>query len=130
MKLAPSPFEMIRNGKKTIELRLYDEKRKSISNGDRITFVNTDDDNDLLRVKVENMFVFNSFEELYKKLPLLECGYTENDVGYSCAMKSHFRKFGNQMSGSGNHLCEFTRVMFYLGRIPHAWICHAQHQCL
>lgn len=21
---------------------------------------------------------------------------------YSCAMKSHFRKFGNQMSGSGN----------------------------
>lgn len=30
--------------------------------------------------KVENMFVFNSFEELYKKLPLLECGYTENDV--------------------------------------------------
>lgn len=25
---------------------------------------------------------------------------------YSCAMKSHFRKFGNQMSGSGNHLCE------------------------
>lgn len=80
MKLAPSPFEMIRRGKKTIELRLYDEKRKSISNGDRITFVNTDDDNDLLRVKVENMFVFNSFEELYKKLPLLECGYTENDV--------------------------------------------------
>ena len=37
--------------------------------------------------------------------------------GYSCAMKSHFRKFGNQMSGSGNHLCEFTRVMFYLDRV-------------
>lgn len=30
MKLKPSPFEMIRSGKKTIELRLYDEKRKSI----------------------------------------------------------------------------------------------------
>lgn len=43
---------------------------------------------------------------------------------YSCAMKSHFRKFGNQMSGSGNHLCEFTRVMFYLDRISRAWICH------
>ena len=45
-------------------------------------------------------------------------------VEYSCAMKSHFRKFGNQMSGSGNHLCEFTRVMFYLDRISRAWICH------
>lgn len=49
---------------------------------------------------------------------------------YSCAMKSHFRKIGNQMSGSGNHLCEFTRVMFYLDRIPLASICHVQHQCL
>jgi len=49
---------------------------------------------------------------------------------YSCAMKSHFRKIGNQMSGSGNHLCEFTRVMFYLDRIPLASICHVQDQCL
>lgn len=31
-------------------------------------------------VVVENLFVFNSFDELYKNLPLLECGYTENDV--------------------------------------------------
>ena len=51
-------------------------------------------------------------------------------TGYSCTMKSHFRKFGNQMSGSGNHLCEFTRVMLYLDHIPHAWTFHAQHQCL
>ncbi len=49
---------------------------------------------------------------------------------YSCAMKSHFRKIENQMSGSGNHLCEFTRVMFYLDRIPLASICHVQYQCL
>ncbi len=47
---------------------------------------------------------------------------------HSCAMKSHFRKFGNQMSGSGNHLCEFTRAVFYLGHTPPAWTCHAQHQ--
>ena len=49
---------------------------------------------------------------------------------YSCAMKSHFRKFGNQMSGSGNHLCEFTRAVFYLDHTPPAWTCHAQHQYL
>lgn len=49
---------------------------------------------------------------------------------YSCAMKSHFRKFGNQMSESGNHLCEFTRAVFYLGHTPPAWTCHAQHQYL
>lgn len=54
----------------------------------------------------------------------------QGQIEYSCAMKSHFRKFGNQMSGSGNHLCEFTRVVFYLSHTPPAWTCHAQHQYL
>ena len=30
---------------------------------------------------------------------------------YSCAMKSHFRKFGNQMSGSGNHLYNHASLL-------------------
>lgn len=30
---------------------------------------------------------------------------------YSCAMKSHFRKFGNQMSGSRNHLCNYASLL-------------------
>lgn len=45
-------------------------------------------------------------------------------------MKSHFRKFGNQMSRSGNYLCEFTRKVLYLSHIPSAWTCRAQDQCL
>ena len=52
MKLNPSPFEKIRTGSKTIELRLYDEKRRAISVGDTITFVNTEDANDTLCVCV------------------------------------------------------------------------------
>ena len=36
--------------------------------------------------------------------------FPEN-VEYSCAMKSHFRKFGNQMSGSGNHLCNYASLL-------------------
>jgi len=34
MKLYPEPFQMIADGRKTIELRLYDEKRKKIKAGD------------------------------------------------------------------------------------------------
>lgn len=30
MKLNPEPFDKIASGKKTIELRLYDEKRKTV----------------------------------------------------------------------------------------------------
>ena len=32
-------------------------------------------------------------------------------IEYSCAMKSHFRKFVNQMSGSGNHLCNYASLL-------------------
>ena len=50
MNLNPSPLKLIREGKKTIELRLLDEKRKGISVGDTIVFVNTEDENDILSV--------------------------------------------------------------------------------
>jgi len=80
MNLHPSPMKMIKEGKKTIELRLYDEKRKQISIGDKIKFVNSKDDTDSLMVIVEDLFIFDSFEELYNSLPLLECGYTEEDI--------------------------------------------------
>ena len=35
-------------------------------------------------------------------------------VEYFCAMKSHFRKFGNQMSGSGNHLCNYASLLAFI----------------
>lgn len=43
--------------------------------------------------------------------PDCECKVFMEDLEYSCAMKSHFRKFGNQMSGSGNHLCKYTSLL-------------------
>ena len=79
MQLQPSPFEMIRNGTKTIELRLFDEKRKKIRTGDTILFTNTES-KETLEVKVLELLVFDSFETLYSRLPLTECGYTEEDI--------------------------------------------------
>ena len=79
MQLHPAPFEMIKDGKKTIELRLYDEKRRKIRVGDTILFTNTAT-GEMLDVNVLNLSVFDSFEKLYKELPLLECGYTEDDI--------------------------------------------------
>ena len=38
MKLNESPFERIKNGTKTIEFRLYDEKRRQVKIGDKIEF--------------------------------------------------------------------------------------------
>lgn len=80
MKLNPSPFEMIKSGQKTIELRLYDDKRQLIKIGDEIIFTNTATE-ETIHTQVLNLHRFDSFAELYKSLPLLNCGYTSEDVG-------------------------------------------------
>ena len=79
MNLNPVPFGMIRSGRKTIELRLFDEKRQKIKVGDGITFMNTETGEQLTKT-VKALHRFDSFEALYNALPLLQCGYTEADV--------------------------------------------------
>jgi len=80
MKLQPSPFEMIKSGKKTFELRLFDEKRKAVKIGDKIVFTNISN-GETLCAAVTGLHRFTSFEELYGSLPLLQCGYTPDNVG-------------------------------------------------
>ena len=101
MNLNPSPFEMIRSGIKTIELRLYDEKRQKIKVGDSITFINTENSEDKLQAKVIALHLFESFGELYKSLPLLRCGYTEEDVHTASPedMETYYSKEKQQLYG-------------------------------
>jgi len=79
MKLNSTPFEMIKSGEKTIELRLFDEKRQKIKVGDKIVFTDntTGETHNTTVVKLHR---FNTFNELYKSLPLLKCGYTTENV--------------------------------------------------
>ena len=76
-------FFVVRDGRKTIELRLYDEKRKLISVGDTIKFINTEDSNDTL-----------SATELYMHLPLLKCGYNDENINVASPddMKIYYSK--------------------------------------
>ncbi len=79
MRLDPEPFRMIKSGQKTIELRLYDEKRRRIAVGDTIAFTETET-GEKLCVAVTALHVFPSFDELYRALPLTQCGYTEAEL--------------------------------------------------
>ena len=79
MRLNPSPFEMIKSGQKTIELRLFDEKRRQLKIGDDIVFTDTATGETLCK-RVAGLHRFDSFDELYNSLPLLKCGYTEENV--------------------------------------------------
>ena len=79
MNLDYLPFEMIKSGQKTIELRLNDEKRQLIKIGDKIVFTNTNT-KEKLTVTVIKLHKFETFNELYDSLPLLKCGYTDSDL--------------------------------------------------
>ncbi|HEX2947878.1 MAG TPA: ASCH domain-containing protein [Clostridia bacterium] len=79
MRLLPGPFELIRSGSKTVEIRLYDEKRRKIGIGDIITFRKLPEEKELLRVEVEELYPRKTFEELYGSLPFEAFGC----AGYS-----------------------------------------------
>ena len=108
MKLNSEPFDMIKQGQKTIELRLNDEKRRQVQVGDQIIFEHSNDLTQTIQVDVIALHPFPSFEELYQTLPLLECGYTSNNVEaaspedmeahYSLEQQAHYGVLGIEIS--------------------------------
>lgn len=73
MKLKESPFERIKNGTKTIEFRLYDEKRRKIKIGDEIKFSKLPDLQEQLVVEVLDIYIAENFEKLFSEI------YTEEN---------------------------------------------------
>lgn len=63
MKLQEDPFERIKNGTKTVEFRLYDEKRRTIQIGDEIEFSKLPELQEKLLVKAKSMNRFYTPEQ-------------------------------------------------------------------
>ena len=80
LNLQPQPFAMIAEGLKTIELRLYDEKRSQIRVGDTLVFVHTDDSSRTLTATVTALHRFPDFAALYAALPPERCGYLPEEI--------------------------------------------------
>lgn len=65
MHLFKEPFEWICIGEKTIEVRLYDEKRRGIQIGDTIRFEELPENKEEIMCKVIGLSRFGSFKELF-----------------------------------------------------------------
>lgn len=63
-----SHLKKIKNRTKTIEFRLYDEKRQQIKVGDQIEFSKLPDLQEKLLVDVVELYKEDTFEKLFKKL--------------------------------------------------------------
>lgn len=70
MGLYETPYNSIRSRRKTVEVRLNDEKRRKISVGDTIEFIKVPDSNESLIVKVVGIRKFPTFKEMYESIPL------------------------------------------------------------
>lgn len=89
MKLHNDPFNLIKSGTKTIELRLNDLKRQKIKVGDLIEFTNRITDEKMV-VRVVDLIKFNSFSDLYKNFSKVSMGYGEDEDANPSDMELYY----------------------------------------
>lgn len=65
LKLATVPFDAIVSGQKTIESRLYDEKRRQVQIGDKIIFTNRENPDQAVTVEVIGLLRYKTFKDLF-----------------------------------------------------------------
>lgn len=100
MRLAAEPFEKIGREEKTIEIRLYDEKRKKIKVGDKIVFRLLSDESNVIITAVKALHRFNTFQELFSSDLFSKTGCGElsidsaTDFMYKFYSKEQEKEFG------------------------------------
>jgi len=91
MRLNNEPFNKIKEGTKTVELRLLDEKRKALRLGDKIIFTNRAN-NEKIDVVITNLFKADSFVPIYEKYSKVSIGYNEEDDAKPEDMEEYYSK--------------------------------------
>lgn len=106
MKLKTVPFKKIRNGSKTMELRLNDEKRQKVQVGDFIEFTCLDEPKQKIQTRVTALHRCSSFAELYSKIAKEKLGYDVNDMPEPAHMDEYYSKEEQERYGVlGIELC-------------------------
>ena len=118
MLLAEKPLNMIAAGQKTVEVRLYDEKRRKLNVGDTIKFFCREDESRFLIAKVTFLRRFATFEELYcselataagmGKMTATEAAESMYEY-YSREQEAHFGVLAIGLKVDTNSLCRKLR---------------------
>jgi ASC-1-like (ASCH) protein len=69
MRVLPNYFALLRSGNKRVEFRLFDEKRRRISVGDKVCFVCQTDPRESLPATVSQILHSRSFADLLNQVP-------------------------------------------------------------
>ncbi len=99
LRLNKEPFDNIKNGTKTIEMRLFDEKRQQYKVGDILIFKKRPEETEILKTKIINLHKYPNFKELYKNFNKTQLGYKENETAKPEDMESFYSKKEQQKYG-------------------------------
>lgn len=91
MKLYQSPFEKVKNGTKSIEIRLNDEKRQLLNVGDIISFTNTST-GEVVDTEIIALHKFKNFEQLYNSFDKEILGYLKDEKSSPEDMLEYYSK--------------------------------------
>lgn len=89
MHLNNEPFLAIKNGTKTIERRVNDEKRQKLNIGDIIEFINRKT-NEILTTEVVELHKFKTFAESYDNSDKISIGCTQEKVANQEEMSQYY----------------------------------------
>lgn len=91
--LHPDVFEIVRMGKKDVEVRINDEKRRKLKVGDTLVFLKRPNDDEEIRAKVIGLEYYDFFDTLvdnYDMERIYLSGYTKDE--YLDEMKRFYTK--------------------------------------
>ncbi len=96
LKLTTTPFNSIVSGKKSVESRLFDEKRQKIKLGDTIIFINRDDPAQTVKVQVIGLLHYKNFHDLFshndpKKFGGEDVEWLENQINEFYCLESQLK---------------------------------------
>jgi ASC-1-like (ASCH) protein len=80
MKLQPHPFDKIKEGTKTIEVRLFDEKRREIRLNDVIEFQREPERTETIRAEVIGLLNYKTFFDLINDFSATDFGDDDKEI--------------------------------------------------
>lgn len=111
MKLAPKWWELTAEGKKTTELRLYDEKRRLIDFNDIIRFCNTDTGGQFL-VSVRKVVPAQTFKYIIDD-ESLEHQHNHRDARFGVSKEEMLKEIKKIYPGRTGRVCAIYFSLFH-----------------
>lgn len=115
MKLYDEPFALVKSGKKKIEVRCNDEKRKLLKVGDTVVFYKQSNPSEKVFTKVKDLRIFNTFKDLYSSFPLEAFGYEDKTVDEMVSLANKIYTYEEQKQNGALAIIleeDFVRSIF------------------